>query len=92
MAGTSSVSTWAGVYVSVFILAALGYVFANAWNNFAIAFMERYAKKDKDGNIIKPVDQTFYYAIGISVLCGMLLWIIYKFTNAEIASLKKDVK
>lgn len=81
---SSKTKSWAGVYVSVFILAALGYVFANAWNNFALAFMEKHSKKDKDGNVIKPVDQLFYYALGISFVCGLALWLIYRFINVEV--------
>lgn len=79
--------TWAGVYVSVFILAALGYVFANAWNNFVLAFMEKHSKKDKDGNVIKPVDQLLYYAIGISLLCAGVLWLIYEYIKLDTRSI-----
>ncbi len=72
-----------GVFVSVFVLAALAYIFANAWNDFVKEYIYDHAKKDAKGNVIRPVDQMFRYAVGVSVACGIFLYAIYAFTKGD---------
>lgn len=71
--------TWAATFISVFVVAAFGFVFANAWNKVSEAVLNRYEKRDALGRPIKPIEQTFYYAIGITILCAFVLWIIYEY-------------
>lgn len=71
--------TWAATFISVFVIAAFGFVFANAWNKVSEAVLHKYEKKDAFGRPIKPVKETLYYALGITVMCALLLWFTYEY-------------
>lgn len=71
--------TWAATFISVFVVAAFGFVFANAWNKVSEAVLHKYETKDKYGLPVKPVRQTLYYALAVTVMCAALLWFIYEY-------------
>ena len=80
MSELSKKKSWAAAFVSVFVMAAFGFVFANAWNKFAEATLYKYEKKDSLGRPIKPVKQTLYYALSVTAICAIMLWVLYEFT------------
>lgn len=71
--------TWAATFISVFVVAGFGFIFANAWNKVAEAALYEYEKKDYLGRPTKPVKQTFYYALGITFLCALMLFVLYEY-------------
>lgn len=71
------------VFVSIFVVAALAYIFANSWNDFVKEFILQHAKKDAFGNVVRPLDQMFMYALLVSLACGVLLYFIYRYTNGR---------
>jgi len=79
MSELSKKKTWAATFISVFVMAAFGFVFANAWNKVAEVTLYKYEKKDSLGRPIKPVKQTLYYALGITAICAIMLWILYEY-------------
>lgn len=73
-------TTWRASFAQVFLIAALGFIFANAWNMLASTMLKKYAKKDAQGNLLHPVKQTFGYAVAISVLCALVIWYYHEHT------------
>lgn len=75
---------WHATFASIFLVAALGFIFANAWNMVAATMLKKYEKKDSQGNPINPVNQTVLYALGISVLCALVVWFYHDYTNVRL--------
>lgn len=69
---------WHYAFLSMFVAAAFGFIFANAWNNLSLTMLRTYERKDDSGQVIHPVKQSFYYALVISGLCALLLWFFYE--------------
>lgn len=74
-----SIDKWHYAFLSMFVAAAFGFIFANAWNNLSLTMLKTYERKDETtGQVIHPVRQSFYYALAISALCALLLWFFYE--------------
>ncbi len=68
----------------MFVGAGLGFIFANAWNALAMAMFSKYEKKDPvTGKTIYPLWQMFMYAMGVSLLCALLVWYMYTHTGTK---------
>lgn len=72
------------VFVSVFIVAALSLIFAHAWNMVATTALYKYERKDKDGKIIKPLEQIIFYALGVTLASVLILYYIHYHTDIKL--------
>jgi len=77
-------TAWHATFASIFLIAALGFIFANAWNMLAATMLKKYEKKDAQGNPIHPVNQTLAYALGISLLCIVVVWFYHEHTAVRL--------
>lgn len=72
------------IFVSVFIIAALSLIFAHAWNMVATTALYKYERKDKNGNIVKPMEQIILYAVGVTLASMLILYYIHYHTDIKI--------
>lgn len=73
---------WHHEFLSMFVGAALGFIFANAWNSLAMTMFANYEKKDPvTGKPRNPVLQMFLYALLITLVCAGLVYYVYNYTG-----------
>jgi ABC-type Fe3+ transport system permease subunit len=74
------------IFVSVFILAALAFIFAHAWNMTAEQTLKVLAKRDDSGDVTHPLRQTLIYALMVTIMCAVFLWYIHHHTDINLGA------
>jgi ABC-type Fe3+ transport system permease subunit len=74
------------IFVSVFIIAALAFIFAQAWNMTADQTLKVLAKRNNSGDVTHPLRQTFIYAIFVTLLCVVFLWYVHNHTEINMGA------
>ena len=74
------------LFISIFVITAMALIFAHAWNLVSETALQKYERKDDDGNIKKPIEQTLLYALGVTGVSIFALWYIHSYTNIDLAA------
>lgn len=74
------------LFVAIFVVGALALIFAQAWSMVASAALSKYAKKDDNGVIVDPLNQTVAYATGVTIAVVLIIAYIHLYTDVDLAA------
>lgn len=74
------------LFVAIFVVAALALIFAQAWSMVAKTALSQYAKKNEEGVVVNPLDQTLIYAISVSVAVVAIIGYIHFYTDVDLGA------
>lgn len=77
------------VFFSFFVITALALLFAHSWNLFAETLISTWELTDSEGNVKDPILQTLTYAIIMTVVSIVVLYIIHKYTDIDLGAGRK---
>lgn len=75
------------IFLSIFVITALALIFSHAWNLVSEAALMRYAKRDPiTGEVRKPLNTSIAYAVSVTLLSVVVLWVIHKYTDIDLGA------